>query len=385
MSMQKKKLLFLVNTPEFFVSHRLPVALAAKKDGYDVCVASMGGAAVGVIEKYGIKHCPVQFSRSGQNPVREIVSFYQVLQLLRSLKPNLVHLVTIKPVLYGSLAARFASTPGCVAAISGLGTVFTANSLSGRLRRWVIGNLYRSAFKQKKLRVIFQNVEDRDTLLRNGTLEPSQARMIRGSGVNLSDYPFLPEPEGTPVVAMAARLLRDKGVYVYVEAARILAERGVNVEMRLIGTVDPGNPTSVTEDELERWREEGSVQLMGHRSDIARQYAQANIVCLPSFYGEGLPKCLVEAAAAGRAVVTTDHPGCRDAIIPGETGVLVPTKNSVALADAIQRLVEDPERRNRMGEAGRALAEEVFAIEKIVAQHLEIYRELLDETSDQAS
>jgi glycosyltransferase involved in cell wall biosynthesis len=174
---------------------------------------------------------------------------------------------------------------------------------------------------------------------------------------------------------MAARLLRDKGVVEFVGAARLLADRGVVVKSRLIGSPDPGNPTTITQDELSAWQAEGLVELPGYLSDIPEQYAQSHIVCLPS-YREGLPKSLVEAAACGRPVVTTDVPGCRDAIEPGETGILVPARDATALADAIQELVESPEQRRAMGLAGRELAEREFAIERIVDQHLAIYREL---------
>jgi glycosyltransferase involved in cell wall biosynthesis len=233
------------------------------------------------------------------------------------------------------------------------------------------------ALNQKRLAVIFQNPDDRGGLLSIGALRDDQVRMIRGSGVNLADYPVMPEPEGRPVVVMAARLLRNKGVLEFVEAARLLRSRGIAVVMRLIGSPDPGNPNSVIPSKLDDWSAERIVELPGYRTDIAAQYAAANIVCLPSYYGEGLPKTLVEAAACGRAVVTTDHPGCRDAIDPDVTGILIPVKNSVALADALQALIESPERRAQMGKAGRELAEQVFAIEKIVEQHMTIYQELL--------
>lgn len=378
-----RKILFVVNAPGFFLSHRLPLAEAAKKAGYEVDVASAFGPEVERIQAQGFFHHTVAFARSGQNPLVELRTLMQLVRLFRREKPDLVHLVTIKPVLYGGLAGRIAGTPGVVAAVSGLGTVFVAQSLVARLRKWLVTCLYAMAFNQKRLAVIFQNPDDRDTLLATGALRKDETRMIRGSGVALSDYPYLPEPEGKPVVVMAARLLRDKGVFEFVGAANILRERGVDVDMRLIGSSDPGNPTSVTEAELERWEEEGVVTLMGYRTDIAHQYASANVVCLPSYYGEGLPKCLVEAAACGRAVVTTDHPGCRDAIRPDESGLLVPIKNKVALADSIQQLVESPDLRQRMGEAGRALAEEAFAIEKVVDQHLRVYEELLGEGQKQ--
>jgi glycosyltransferase involved in cell wall biosynthesis len=372
-----KKILFVVNAPEFFLSHRLPLALTAKAEGYEVHVASAFGAQVSAIETYGFIHHVVPFARSGQNPLNEFSTLLQLIGLFRRLEPDLVHLITIKPVLYGGLAARFSGISAVVSAVSGLGTVFLASSVGAKARRWLVKRLYAAAFKQKKLAVIFQNPDDRDALLNIGALHHSETRMIRGSGVDLGEYPYLPEPEGKTVVVMAARLLKDKGVFEFVQAAQHLMRRNVAVEMRLIGSPDPGNPTSVSESDLKNWQQADVVTLLGYRSDIAEQYAAANIVCLPS-YREGLPKSLVEAAACGRAVVTTDVPGCRDAITPDVTGVLVPVKDSVRLADALQSLIENPGLRQEMGLKGRRLAEEAFAIEKIVAQHIEIYRDLLE-------
>jgi len=371
-----KKIIFVVNAPEFFLSHRLPIALAARKAGYEVHVATADGVAVQSINNFGFVHHKVAIARSGQNPFTELGSVIGLYRLFRRLRPDLVHLITIKPVLYGGIAARLAGIPVVVAAVSGLGTVFVAHAGLARVRRRLVSMLYRLALNHKRLAVIFQNPDDRDGLLSIGALRDDQARMIRGSGVNLADYSVVPEPEGKPVVVMAARLLRDKGLLEFVEAARLLKSRGVAVVMRLIGSPDPGNPTSATQSELDGWSAERIVELPGYCTDIASQYAAAHIVCLPS-YREGLPKGLVEAAACGRAVVTTDVPGCRDAIDPDVTGVLVPAKDPLALADAIQALIESPERRAQMGKAGRELAEQAFAIEKIVAQHMTIYRELL--------
>lgn len=339
-------------------------------------VASADGDAVRDIRHLALAHHTVAIARSGQNPLAEVGSIISLYRLFRELKPDLVHLITIKPVLYGGIAARLAGGPAVVAAISGLGTIFVAQSVGARARRILVSGLYRLAFSQRRLAVIFQNPDDRDGLLSIGALRRDQVRMIRGSGANLANYAFVPEPQGTPVVVMAVRLLRDKGVYEFVEAARLLKARGVDVVMRLIGAPDSGNPTSVEKSEVDGWAAEGVVELPGYRTDIAHQYQSANIVCLPS-YREGLPKGLVEAAACGRAVVTTDVPGCRDAIEPDVTGVLVPVKNAQALADAIQALIETPERRLRMGKAGRELAEKAFSIDRIVEQHLAIYKELL--------
>ncbi len=380
LSNKSKKLLFVVNVPEFFISHRLPLAVAAKEAGFDVHIASASGSGIDHIRNKGFRYHEIGFVRSGQNPLKELKTFISLVTLFKKLKPDLVHLITIKPVLYGGIAARFAGVRSVVAAVSGLGTAFGVTSISEHVRCWFVKRLYSAAFKHERFAVIFQNPDDCNTLLALKALDKKSTRMIRGSGVDLNDYPYLPESDiCAPIVVMAARLLRDKGVYEFVEAARLLRKRNINVQMLLIGSPDPGNPTSVTQETLERWRQEGEIQVLGFRNDIANLYASANIVCLPSYYGEGLPKSLVEAAACGRAVVTTDHPGCRDAITKNVTGLLVPPKNIEALADAIQRLVEDRGLRKQMGVAGRQLAKDKFTIEKIVEQHMNIYLELLED------
>ncbi len=369
--------MFVVNAPEFFLSHRLPLAVAARNSGFTVHVATGHGPACDQIVELGFTHHMLPLSRSGRNPLFELGTLWAFFRLMRSVRPDLIHLVTIKPVLYGGLMARLAGVPAVVAAISGLGTVFIARGgTAGWLRRG-IQSMYRLALGHRNLKAIFQNPDDRAVFIRFGAVSDEQAVLIRGSGVALGDYPVCPESDNSiPVVTFAARLLKDKGVEEFVEAVRILKGRGVSGRFWLAGSPDPRNLSSVTEAAIKRWEAEGLVELLGYRQDIAVVFSQSNLVVLPS-YREGLPKVLVEAAACGRAVVTTDVPGCRDAIEPGQTGLLVPLQNAVALADAIQSLIEDPEQRRRMGTAGRALAEQEFAIEKVVEAHLGLYRELL--------
>lgn len=368
--------MLVVNAPEFFLSHRLPIALQAQALGYEVHIASADGPEVGRIKSFGLTHHIIPFSRSGQNPYSEIKTLFRLFFLFRRVRPNLVHLVTIKPVLYGGIAARLAGVEAVVAAVSGLGTVFMARSFFARFRKSVVSVLYRAAFKHRKLTVIFQNPDDRVTLLTIRALSSSSARIIRGSGVDLDDYPFVSESEGRLVVSMAARLLKDKGVEEFIAAARLVRARDFDVEFWLIGSPDVGNPSSVTVGKIKEWEQEGVIKALGYRTDIADLYSASHIVCLPS-YREGLPKSLVEAAACGRSVVTTDVPGCRDAITVNETGLLVPPRDSSALADAIQSLLENVELRREMGTAGRKLAEKAFAINIIVEQHMAIYKELL--------
>nr|WP_272891931.1 glycosyltransferase family 4 protein [Stutzerimonas stutzeri] len=365
----------VVNDPLFFLSHRLPLAKAALAEGYSVHVATMPGASADKIERYGFTHHKLPFTRSGVHPIGELVALIALLRLCLKLKPTILHLVTIKPVLYGGIVARVCSIKGVVAAVSGLGFVFTAREAKYSILRELVKLLYRVALSQPNVRVIFQNPDDLAEFVKSRVVFLKQAILIKGSGVNLAEYSFKSESYGQPAVVFAGRLLRDKGVVEFVSAVRMLHARGVNARFRLLGSIDLGNPSSIQGGELEKWREEGIVECLGYRTDIAEIFADSHIVVLPS-YREGLPKVLMEAAACGRAVVTTDVPGCRDAIEAGVTGLLVPVYNIEALADAIQKLVENPQLRQRMGRAARELAEREFTVENVVQQHLNIYRTL---------
>jgi glycosyltransferase involved in cell wall biosynthesis len=376
MAASRKRLLLIVNDAGFFLSHRLPVALAARAAGFDVHVATGRSAATAEIAAQGLHYHGLRLSRGGTNPLRELISFLDILRLLRRLRPEVLHLVTVKPVLYGGIAARITQARAVVMAISGLGHVFAVDSPRTRGVRRLVLAAYRLALGREGLKVIFQNGADRDVLVKCAGLAAEKAVMIRGSGVDLSAFRSMPEPTGTPVVIFASRLLKSKGVEEFVEAARLLRQRGVAARFQLAGEIDPDNAGSATPAELEFWRSSGVVEILGYRQDVANVFAASNLVALPSYYGEGLPKVLAEAAACGRAVVTTDMPGCRDAVEPNVTGLLVPPRDAVALADAIQQLLEDPERRRRMGTAARSFAEREFGLERIVDEHLAIYRTL---------
>ena len=378
--MLQAKLLFVVNVDWFFLSHRLPIALEAMRQGYEVHVAT------GITDRFDELRChglivhPLAIKRSSTGLVAEVRTFWEILQLFKKVQPQIVHLVTIKPVLFGGIAARLAGVPAVVAAISGLGYVFIAKGWKAKTVRACVAGLYRLALGRRKLLVICQNPDDRKTLVRAAGLSLHKVVMIPGSGVDLSAYTPTPLPQGVPVVVMAARLLADKGVYEFIAAAQLLRKRGVDARFLLAGEPDPGNPASVKAEELLAWRSAGTVEILGQRDDIIGLFAASSLVVLPS-YREGLPRVLIEAAASGRAVVTTDVPGCRDAVVADETGILVPPRDTVALADAIQCLLEDAAMCARMGQAGRILAEEKFSIEKVVAAHMEIYRNLIGNVS----
>ena len=372
-------LLFVVNVDWFFLSHRLPIALEAQRLGYEVHIATGLTDKLDELQRHGLVVHPLALDRSSAgvgNAWRTMVELWRV---FRAVRPDVVHLVTIKPVLLGGLMARLAGVPAVVAAVSGLGFVFIAHGAKAAVRRWLVSAMYRVALGHRNLKVVFQNPDDRASLAKLAHLADSKVEMIRGSGVDLTQYHHTPLPPGLPVVLLAARLLADKGVREFVQAARLLKQQGVSARFCLVGSVDPANPASLTDAELTQWANEGLVELWGQRSDMPEVLTAAHLVVLPS-YREGLPKVLLEAAACGRAVVTTDVPGCRDAIDPGVTGVLVPVRNAEALADAIEGLINAPVRCRAMGSAGRALAERAFDVRQVVAAHLRIYQELIDKS-----
>lgn len=373
--MSRPLLLFVVNDVGYFISHRLPLAEVARAHGYDVQIACTGDGAP--LRAMGFVHHPVPVDRGTANLLGEFRALVALIVLFRRLRPTLVHLVTLKPVLYGGIAARLVATPAVVSAVAGLGFLFIGEGgTRAAIIRKLIVPVFRFAFGHPNQKIIFQNRDDLDQLVAATGFDPRKALLVRGSGVDIAKYQYVAEFDDTLTVAMASRLLRDKGVMEFVEAVRLLRQRGMNARFWLIGAPDPANPATVSDAQVEAWRREGIVECLGQRDDVPDLYARSHVVTLPS-YREGLPKALIEAAACGRAVVTTDVPGCRDAIEPGVTGLLVPPRDGVALADALQNLLEDGNTRRRMGRAGRELAEREFRIEKVIAVHLAAYEALV--------
>ncbi|MET0067269.1 MAG: glycosyltransferase family 4 protein [Candidatus Thiodiazotropha sp.] len=377
MSDPDRLILFVVNDAGFFLSHRLPLALAARDFGFRVCVATPPGDGVEQIEAEGLLHYALPLSRSGANPFAELMTIRELYKLYRNLRPSLVHHVTIKPVLYGTLAARLAKVPAVVNAISGLGFVFLAQGWFSALARAAVLNSYRWLFSRAGLWVIVQNRDDYRYLLDEECLSQEQLELIRGSGVDLRNFTLRPEPEQVPLVVLPARMLWDKGVSEFVAAAHTLKQQGVQARFALVGGIDPNNPESVPARQLADWARDSDIEWWGNRQDMAEVFSQANIICLPS-YREGLPKVLLEAAASGRAIVTTDVPGCREVVSEGENGLLVPARESEPLAKALKQLIQDPGLRQAMGQKSRVLAEAEFSIDRVVAQHMSIYRRALE-------
>ena len=372
---QRPKLLFLVTEDWYFCSHRLPLACAARDAGFEVSVATRVRSHGGQITAAGLRLIPLGLQRSSRNPLRELAAINEIARIYRRIAPDIVHHVAMKPVLYGSVAAKLAGVPIVVNALAGMGYVFTSHKLSARLLRPFITLSLR--FLLKNGRVILQNPDDRAALIKAGVLKPEQVTLIRGSGVDTTLFQFTPEPDGTrPLVVLPARMLWDKGVGEFVAAAGALKQDGVEARFVLAGERDPDNPADIPLEQLQAWHESGNVEWLGKQENMLALLAQANIVCLPS-YREGLPKALLEAASCGRAIVATNVPGCREAVRHHENGLLVPARDATALAAALRLLIENPALRRQFGLRGREMAEQEFSIEKITTETLALYRKLL--------
>ena len=370
----RPRLLYLVTEDWYFCSHRLPLAVAARERGFEVLVATRVGDHGEHIRAAGLELIPLGWSRTGRKPLRELWSLTEVARLYRRVRPTLVHHVAVKPVVYGSMAARLAGIPAVVNALTGLGYVFSSNDSRARALRPLISAAFHFLLDGSNTRLIVQNRHDAG--LFEKSVSTCRIRVIRGSGVDLDRFPASPEPAGPPIVVLPARLLKDKGVREFVAAARRLKERGVSARFALVGEPDEENPATITEPELHAWLAEGAVEYWGWQDDMADVFSRCHVVCLPS-YREGLPKALLEAAACGRPIVTSDVPGCSEIVTDGENGLLVPSRDAIALAEALGRLIADGNLRRRLGEAARQRVEREFSIDRVVAETLAVYEELV--------
>jgi glycosyltransferase involved in cell wall biosynthesis len=278
------------------------------------------------------------------------------------------------PILYGSWAARLAGVQAVVNAFAGLGSIFLADGW-----RWPI---VRVALKAglRNSRIVLQNKDDCEQLIRERIITQEQATIIRGVGVDLSAFKPVPESKGIPIIIQACRMLWDKGVGEFVQAARLLKKEGIPGRCVLVGKIDKDNPSRISEDQVRAWEREGVIEWWGHRDDMAAVLASAHVVVLPS-YREGLPKVLLEACACGRPVIATAVPGCREVVKDGENGFLIPHKDPESLAKSIKLLLENPALRVRMGNSGREIVVREFSMGHIAGQTLDVYRELLESSS----
>lgn len=382
----KVDILYVVNHAAFFVSHRLPIALAAKNAGYSVGIITGQAAsktmeflAAATLDQAGLSCEKVLFKSAGLNPLRELIGLVQLFIKVRRIKPELMHCISPKGIIYGGFVARITKTRGLVLAVSGMGFAFTEGGASSKLRNFlsrIFLLFFKFVLRHPNLRVIVQNEDDRQVVTSNGVLDSNKVILIPGSGVDLGKLIHHEIKEKDQIILLPARMVWDKGIGEFILAARLLKTIFPKWRFILAGAADYQNPTSIPIEFLERLNAEKIVEWVGYVNDMTSYFSKASIVCLPS-YREGIPKSLLEAAAAGCAVVTTDAVGCREAILPGITGLLVPVRDSEALKDALKILIEDRGLREGFGKAGRDLAINKFSLDLVKKRTLMIYRELL--------
>jgi glycosyltransferase involved in cell wall biosynthesis len=372
------RLLYVVSEDWYFLSHRLPMARAARDAGFEVHVAAnvRDGAAAIEAERF-ILH-PIPFARGRLSPRASLATIIALRNIHRLVAPAVTHHVSLQPSLLGLIAALGMPT-AYVNALTGLGYTFTSTSLQARALRLVMSAVLRPLLDRERVINLVQNGDDRAALMALG-VSSARIALIAGSGVDVRRLKPLPEPDGPPTAGFVGRLLADKGIGTLVEAQKILRMRGLPSRLLIAGTPDPANPASVTQTEAVSWNDEPGVTWLGHVDDIAGLWARAHIAVLPS-RREGLPLSLLEAAACGRAMVATDVPGCREVVVDGETGLLVPVDDADALADAIQRLLDDPQLRARCAAAARQRAVERFSADRVGSEIVALYRRLLDRVS----
>lgn len=374
--MKNKKLFIVVNVDWFFLSHRLPVALAAQKAGWDVTIVTADTGKLKDIEAKGLKVINLPMSRSGMNIVEELKTLNFLRKLYKQEKPDVVHHVGMKTILWGTLAAKYSKVNGVVNAISGLGGFFAEDN-KGVLSK-VMPKVLKFSHARKNLLCIFQNDDDWKLYVKHGIIMHEQGRFIKGSGVSLDEFCYTPElDEGKIKVILTARMIVEKGIFLLTEAAeRLRSKYEKMVEFLLVGGLDD-HPGAITKEQLESVCDGKYIQWLGYRTDVRDLLKQCHIVAFPSYYMEGLPKSLIEANAIGRPIITSNSVGCKDTVVDGVNGFLIQPKDVDAITEKLDLLLSNKELREKMGKAARKYAEENFDIEIVKQRHLAIYNELL--------
>jgi len=370
--------LLFANTDWYLYNFRLPLAEKLRELSYDVVLVSPPGDYTIKIVQAGFRWVPLDMNRRSVNPFSEILVIKKLIDIYLKEKPNLVHHFTIKSVVYGSIAAKFAGIKNVVNAVAGLGFIFTNKSMLASVLRPITKRVLKFSLSGKKTRLILQNPDDQALFFKAGLVSKEKTRLIKGSGVNTTRYiPHLKVNSGDTNILLASRLLWDKGIADYVECARIVKDKHKNVNFLLAGMPDDGNPNSVQQSDLENWNQERIIDPLGHVNNMIERLKDINIVVLPTVYGEGVPRILIEAAAAGLPLVATNVPGCREIVIDGINGYLVPVRNPQALAEAILTLLNEGGLCESMGQAGRELVLKNFDEKSVLDRTIGVYKEIL--------
>ena len=370
------KLFIIVNVDWFFLSHRLPVAMAAQKAGWDVTIITADTGKLKDIEINGLKVINLLMSRSGMNIFQEVWTLKFLYSLYKREKPDVVHHVGMKTILWGTLAAKFAKVNGVVNAVSGLGGFFAEDNKSMLAK--AMPRVLKFSHNRKNLLVIFQNQEDRSMYVKKGIITDGQTRFIKGSGVNLQEFCYTPEPaDGMIKVILTARMIVEKGIFLLTEAAeKLRSEYEDKAEFWLVGGLDD-HPGAITKEQLDKVCDGKYIKWLGYRTDVKELLQRSHIVAFPSYYMEGLPKSLIEACAIGRPIITTRSIGCKDTVDDSVNGYLIEPKQVEPLVEKLRILIDDAELRQKMGKAGREKAEKEFSLDIVIDKHLAIYNELM--------
>lgn len=372
-----KRLFIVVNQDWFFLSHRLPIAVAAKEAGYDVTIVSEDTGVSDKIRQAGLKTVALPINKAGANIKDEIKTFKFLYKLFKKEKPDIVHLVGLKTMLWGSLACKLLGVKAMVSAVCGLGVLFDEEHAQSFMTQNIL-KVLRVTHRRERLAVVFQNNDDKAIFMNAKIMREDQCAFTNGSGINLQNYDYTPEPTEGPIkIIFTARMVEDKGTLVLIDAAKKLeAEYKGKVQFLLCGGLET-NPNGITKEVLESKCDGEYIQWLGHRKDVLELLKQSHIMAFPSWYREGLPKSVIEAEAIGRPVVTTDSVGCRDTVVDGKNGFMIPIKDSDALAAALKKLIDNAEQRKEMGRNAREFAVNKFDIKDVVQVHLDVYDAIL--------
>ena len=373
-----KKILYVDNRSQYFVSHRLPLALAVRDQLAEVHVTTLSrrDEDLKTITSNGITFHRLSYNSNDRSVVKPLMLGFDLARLFKELRPDLIHVFTLKAMCVGGVAFLMADKSAVLMTVTGLGYAFTSRTLKARLLGKAVSTIMPPLLKRAGDEFVFQNQDDLAVFHDQFRIDRERLSLIRGSGVNTDEYTMLSEKTGIPIVLLVARMLRDKGVVEFVEAARTLKLEGVQARFVLVGDPDPENPAGIPGSQLKEWHESGVIEWRGYCHDMLTLFSEAHIVCLPS-YREGAPKVLIEAASCGKPIVTTDVSGCREVVRHNHNGLLVPPRDSRALADALRTLIRDPQLRISMGRKGRAFAESELSLEKVINENFKLYEKLL--------
>jgi glycosyltransferase involved in cell wall biosynthesis len=368
----------------------LPWARRAEAEGYDVHVTALKTGSEDLVRREGFPFHPIAERDRDQNPLAELGVVVRLGQLLRRLDPDIAHFITLRSILYGASAARLVGVPAVLNSVTGLGFLFSDDSVTTRWLRWGVLQALRFALGHPNQRTSFHNPDNAALFASRGLVREDESVVTLGSGVDPERFPAVAEtPVGDdgPLVLLPTRLLWHKGVGVFVEAARQLQSTGTEARFVIVGDTDPENPASVPNETVEKWNDAGIIEWWGYQApeDMARVLQRAHVVCLPSYYREGVPKVLIEAASTGRPIVTTDVPGCREIVAHEENGFLVPPQDATALADRIRALLQDKSLREAMGRKGRRRVESRFTAKRVATSIVDAYNRLSGRPSTASS